>query len=155
MSSTTAVHDPEPTTATSPATGGTSRVLDVAAALARFGLALMWIYSGYTKIGAHLDVTKSIEAYQIFTPYWSDLLARVIGPLELAGGLLLLLGIHTKGTPPSAPVPAPLMRTNDCENTLGYVSMGASALNLRFDDAPPLLLPPAPPVDVADFGALL
>ena len=33
--------------------------------------------------------------------------------------------------------------------------MGASALNLRFDDAPPLLLPPGPPVDVADFGALL
>lgn len=83
-------------TATSPATGGTSRVLDVAAALARFGLALIWIYSGYTKIGAHLDVTKSIEAYQIFTPYWSDLLARVIGPLELAGGLLLLLGIKLR-----------------------------------------------------------
>ena len=96
MSSTTAVHDPEPTTATSPATGGTSRVLDVAAVLARFGLALMWINSGYTKIGAHLDVTKSIEAYQIFTPYWSDLLARVIGPLELAGGLLLLLGIKLR-----------------------------------------------------------
>lgn len=96
MSSTTAVHDPEPTTATSPATGGTSRVLDVAAALARFGLALLWIKSGYAKIGAHLDVTKSIEAYQIFTPYWSDLLARVIGPLELAGGLLLLLGIKLR-----------------------------------------------------------
>ncbi|MCP1386983.1 DoxX family membrane protein [Corynebacterium sp. TA-R-1] len=56
----------------------------------------MWIYSGYTKLGAHLDVTKSIEAYEIFTPYWSDLLARVIGPLEIAGGLLLLLGIKLR-----------------------------------------------------------
>nr|WP_256478020.1 MauE/DoxX family redox-associated membrane protein [Corynebacterium stercoris] len=71
-------------------------VLDIASAAARFGLAFMWIYSGYTKLGAHLDVTKSIEAYEIFTPYWSDLLARVIGPLEIAGGLLLLLGIKLR-----------------------------------------------------------
>ena len=74
----------------------TGLVLDIASALARFGLAFMWIYSGYTKLGAHLDVTKSIEAYEIFTPYWSDLLARVIGPLEIAGGLLLLLGIKVR-----------------------------------------------------------
>lgn len=96
MSPTTAMHDTEPTSATPPAASGVSWALDIAAALARFGLALMWIYSGYTKIGAHLDVTKSIEAYQIFTPYSSDLLARAIGPLELAGGLVLLLGIKLR-----------------------------------------------------------
>lgn len=78
------------------ARGGIDLVLDIASAAARFGLAFMWIYSGYTKLGAHLDVTKSIEAYEIFTPYWSDLLARVIGPLEIAGGLLLLLGIKLR-----------------------------------------------------------
>jgi len=38
------------------------------------------------------------------------------------------------------------MRTNDWENTRGYVSIGASASNLRLDDVP---------VDVADLGALL
>lgn len=70
--------------------------LNAASAAARFGLALMWIYSGYTKLGAHLDVTKTIEAYEIFTPYWSDILARMIGPLEIAGGLLLLLGIKLR-----------------------------------------------------------
>lgn len=76
--------------------GAATRVLDIASALARFGLAIMWIYSGWTKIGVHMDVTKSIEAYEIFTPYWSELLARIIGPVEIAGGLLLLLGIKLK-----------------------------------------------------------
>lgn len=74
----------------------TALVLDALSALARFGLAFMWIYSGWTKIGVHMDVTKSITAYEIFTPYWSELLARVIGPAEIAGGLLLLLGIKIR-----------------------------------------------------------
>lgn len=74
-----------------------SLVLDVASALARFGLALMWIYSGVQKVlESHLNLTKTIEAYEIFTPYWSDLIAQVIGPLELAGGLILLLGIKIR-----------------------------------------------------------
>lgn len=71
-------------------------VLDVLSALARFGLAFMWIYSGYTKIGVPMDVTKSVEAYEIFTPYWSEIIAQIIGPAEIAGGLLLLLGIKLK-----------------------------------------------------------
>ena len=73
-----------------------TRVLDFAAAAARFGLAAVWIYAGYTKIGNHLEVFQKIEAYEVFTPYWSDILANFIGPLELAGGLLLLLGIKIR-----------------------------------------------------------
>ena len=82
-----------------PGAGETSKsglVLDVLSALARFGLAAMWIASGATKLGKHLYVTQSIEAYEIFTPYWSSLLAHLIGPLELAGGLILLLGIKIR-----------------------------------------------------------
>lgn len=72
-------------------------VLDIASALARFGLAFMWIYSGWQKVlEPHINVTKTVEAYEIFTPYWSDLIAQVIGPLELAGGLILLLGIKIR-----------------------------------------------------------
>lgn len=72
-------------------------VLDVLAALARFGLAFMWIYSGWVKIAEpHINMAKTIEAYEIFTPYWSSVLANWIGPLELAGGLLLLLGIKIR-----------------------------------------------------------
>lgn len=71
-------------------------VLDVLSAAARFFLAYVWISAGLSKIGHHIQVTQSIEAYEIFTPYWSDLLAQIIGPLELAGGLLLLLGIKLR-----------------------------------------------------------
>lgn len=71
-------------------------VLDALSALVRFGLAVMWIYSGSTKLGNHMTVTQSIEAYEIFTPYWSNLLANIIGPAEIAGGLILLLGIKIR-----------------------------------------------------------
>lgn len=72
-------------------------VLEIAAALARFGLALMWIYSGVQKVlEPRINMTKTVEGYEIFTPYWSDLIGQVIGPLELAGGLILLLGIKIR-----------------------------------------------------------
>ena len=71
-------------------------VLDILSASARFFMAYIWISAGWSKLGAHMDVTQTIRAYEIFTPAWSDLLARIIGPLELAGGLLLLLGIKLR-----------------------------------------------------------
>lgn len=84
-------------TSTATPRNASTRVLDVASALARFGLAFMWIYSGMQKVlEPHINVTKTIEAYEIFTPYWSDLLAQAIGPLEVAGGLILLLGIKIR-----------------------------------------------------------
>lgn len=72
------------------------RILDILAFLARFGLAAMWIYSGSTKLGNHMGVSQNIAAYEIFTLEWSQYLARVIGPLEIAGGLFLLLGIKIR-----------------------------------------------------------
>lgn len=77
-------------------TSTSGRVLDVFSALARFGLAAVWIFAGATKLGNHMTVTQSIEAYEIFTPHWSSLLANIIGPAELAGGLILLLGIKIR-----------------------------------------------------------
>lgn len=73
-----------------------TRVLDIAAAAARFYLAAVWINAGYAKIGNHLEVFQTIQAYEVFTPYWSNILANFIGPLELAGGLFLLLGIKIR-----------------------------------------------------------
>ena len=85
------------TTTAAPAARDTKTlVLDVLSALARFYMAYIWISAGWAKIGVHLDTAKTIEAYEIFTPAWSDLLAHIIGPLELAGGLLLLLGIKLR-----------------------------------------------------------
>lgn len=71
-------------------------VLDVLSAVARFFMAYIWISAGMSKIGVHMDVTQTIMAYQIFTPEWSDMLATIIGPLEIAGGLLLALGIRLR-----------------------------------------------------------
>lgn len=59
-------------------------------------MAYVWIDAGISKIGVPLDVSKTIEAYEIFTPDWSYLLAHIIGPLELAGGLMLLLGVFLR-----------------------------------------------------------
>lgn len=71
--------------------------LDLLAALARFGLALMWIRAGFQKVAEpRINLAKTVEAYEVFTPYWSNLIAQVIGPLELAGGLILLLGIKIR-----------------------------------------------------------
>ncbi|MDY5785352.1 MAG: hypothetical protein SPK16_04550 [Corynebacterium sp.] len=73
-------------------------VLDIMSAAARFFMAYIWISAGIAKIGVHMDVTQTIMAYEIFTPAWSDGLARLIGPLEIAGGLLLLLGIKLRAS---------------------------------------------------------
>ncbi|APT87533.1 MULTISPECIES: MauE/DoxX family redox-associated membrane protein [Corynebacterium] len=71
-------------------------VLDIISAIARFYMAYIWIKAGAAKIGEHMSVTQSIKAYEIFTPEWSNYLAFLIGPLELIGGVLLLLGIFLR-----------------------------------------------------------
>lgn len=71
-------------------------ILDAISFIARFWMAYTWIRAGVSKLDAHMAVTQNIMAYEIFTPQWSDLLARLIGPLEIAGGLLLLLGIFLR-----------------------------------------------------------
>ena len=71
-------------------------VLDAISFFARFWMAYTWIKAGISKLDAHMAVTQNITAYEIFTPQWSDFLARLIGPLEIAGGVLLLLGIFLR-----------------------------------------------------------
>lgn len=72
------------------------KVLEAISAIARFWMGIMWIYAGATKLGNRLYMTQIIEAYEIFTPEWSSFLATIIGPLEIAGGLFLLLGLFLK-----------------------------------------------------------
>ncbi|WP_156229494.1 DoxX family protein [Corynebacterium comes] len=71
-------------------------MLDAISFFARFFMAYTWITAGVAKLDNHLNMTQAIMAYEIFTPQWSDLLARLIGPLEIAGGVLLLLGIFLR-----------------------------------------------------------
>ncbi len=78
-------------------------IFDIVSAFARFYMAYIWIKAGVAKLGQHHSVTQTIKAYEIFTPEWSSGLANLIGPLEVAGGILLLLGIFLK---PSSKVAA-------------------------------------------------
>ena len=69
---------------------------DLMSALVRFGMAAVWIIAGIQKLDARMEMTQAIEAYGIFTPEWSGYLAYLIGPLELMGGVLLLLGLFLR-----------------------------------------------------------
>ncbi|ATZ08580.1 MULTISPECIES: MauE/DoxX family redox-associated membrane protein [Corynebacterium] len=71
-------------------------ILDVVSAFARFYMAYIWIKAGVAKLGEPLSVMQSIKAYEIFTLEWSGYLANIIGPLEIIGGVLLLLGLFLK-----------------------------------------------------------
>lgn len=73
-----------------------SLILDLLSAFARFFMAYIWIAAGVEKLNKHFTMTQTIEAYQIFTPEWSHYLAYLIGPLEIAGGVLLLLGLFMR-----------------------------------------------------------
>lgn len=68
------------------------QIFEWAAFLSRIGLGVIWIMAGASKIGKIGSTTQSIEAYQIFTFEWSRFLAHIIGPVEIIGGVLLLLG---------------------------------------------------------------
>ncbi|APT85369.1 MauE/DoxX family redox-associated membrane protein [Corynebacterium aquilae] len=59
----------------------------------RFGLALVWIISGATKITEPVATKQSVAAYELFSQNVSDLIATVLPPVEIALGVLILLGI--------------------------------------------------------------
>ena len=71
-------------------------MLDSISFIARFGMAWVWIDAGVHKLGKTLDMTQAIKGYGIFTPEWAGYLATVIGPLEVIGGVLLLLGLFLR-----------------------------------------------------------
>ena len=71
-------------------------VLDIISAFARFYMAYVWIKAGASKLTDQLAVSQSIKAYEIFTPEWSHYLSYLIGPLEICGSLLLLLGLFLR-----------------------------------------------------------
>lgn len=74
-----------------------TRVLDLISFVARFYMAYIWIVAGVFKIfDSTMNTTQSIQAYDIFTSEWNYALAHLIGPLELAGGLLLLFGVFLR-----------------------------------------------------------
>ncbi|AKK06841.1 Methylamine utilization protein MauE [Corynebacterium mustelae] len=73
-----------------------TKVSDTISFLTRFGLAVVWIVAGWQKLGKTMAEAQAIQGYEIFTIEWSIFLGRIIGPLELAGGVVLLVGIFLR-----------------------------------------------------------
>ncbi|WP_235022908.1 MauE/DoxX family redox-associated membrane protein [Amycolatopsis alkalitolerans] len=70
--------------------------LDGAGALARLGLAAVWLISGAIKVADPDQFYGAVRAYQLFGGSVSSVLAAVIPFLELALGLLLVLGLGVR-----------------------------------------------------------
>jgi uncharacterized membrane protein YphA (DoxX/SURF4 family) len=73
-----------------------AHVLDLVGTLARLGLAAVWLVSGTLK-ATDLDQTVvAVRAYDVLPRAAVDVVAALLPFLEIALGLLLLLGIGTR-----------------------------------------------------------
>lgn len=89
--------DPESST-TAPADPKIRVGLDLISFLSRFGMAAIWLWAGFSKLGNEMAVAQSVLAYEMFTPEVSTFIATILAPLEIAAGLMLLLGIFLRQT---------------------------------------------------------
>jgi uncharacterized membrane protein YphA (DoxX/SURF4 family) len=71
-------------------------VRDVVGLLARFGLAGVWLVSGYLKAVDPRTTVVAVRGYQIFPESLVVPFASVLPYLEIALGLLLLVGLATR-----------------------------------------------------------
>lgn len=64
--------------------------------VARFGLAIVWLWSGTAKLLAPLDSEQAIGAYEIVPASWVPPLAVALPAFELVLGLMLLAGVFLR-----------------------------------------------------------
>lgn len=72
------------------------RILDVVGLVARLGLAAVWLVSGYAKASAPAETLVAVKAYRLLSPGVAGTVAAVLPYLEIALGLLLLIGLATR-----------------------------------------------------------
>ncbi|MFC5939861.1 MauE/DoxX family redox-associated membrane protein [Corynebacterium choanae] len=70
-----------------------STLLHWVSAISRFGLALVWLVSGGSKIIDPLATKQSIYAYQLFSPQMVNFIGTALPPVEIALGVMLLIGL--------------------------------------------------------------
>jgi len=73
-----------------------ARVLDVVGTVARLGLAGVWLVSGVLKAIDPLQTTVAVDAYDVLPPVGVDIVAALLPWVEIALGLLLLVGLGTQ-----------------------------------------------------------
>ncbi|QMV84674.1 DoxX family membrane protein [Corynebacterium hindlerae] len=81
-------------------------VFTVLSIVARFGLALVWLVSGYQKMANPMGFRQSIQAYELFSPGLVEVIALTLPPVEIVLGLFLLCGLFLR---PAAMVTAVIM----------------------------------------------
>ena len=64
--------------------------------LARYGLAAVWLVSGWVKVSDPTQTVVAVRAYQILPTGWVRPFAAAFPVLELALGLVLLVGLATR-----------------------------------------------------------
>ncbi|MCG7438577.1 MULTISPECIES: MauE/DoxX family redox-associated membrane protein [Corynebacterium] len=65
-------------------------------AIARFGLAAVWLWSGTVKLLNPLDSRQAIAAYELLPGGMIDFLAVALPAVELILGLMLLIGVFLR-----------------------------------------------------------
>src|SRR4051812_46125351 len=73
-----------------------TRMLDTVGTLARLGLAAVWLVSGAIKLADPGGTVASVKAYELIPDGLVSVVAGVLPFLELALGLLLLLGVGVR-----------------------------------------------------------
>lgn len=63
---------------------------------ARLALAAVWLYAASTKLGKPLTSARAVQAYEIFPTGVAGVIGQALPVVELALGLLLLLGLFTR-----------------------------------------------------------
>jgi uncharacterized membrane protein YphA (DoxX/SURF4 family) len=73
-----------------------SRALDIVGTLARLGLAAVWLVSGTLKAIDPDQTYVAVRAYDVLPPLGVEVVAALLPWVELALGLLLLVGVGTR-----------------------------------------------------------
>lgn len=64
----------------------------------RFGLGGLFVFAGLAKVTAHRDFERAVGRYDLLPPRLASIVARTLPSLELAAGLLLLVGLALSPT---------------------------------------------------------
>jgi uncharacterized membrane protein YphA (DoxX/SURF4 family) len=73
-----------------------ARLLDVVGTLARFGLAAVWLVSGLLKAADPDQTYVAVRAYDVLPDPGVEVVAALLPWVELALGVLLLVGVGTR-----------------------------------------------------------
>ena len=81
---------------TRPSRQGRAVVLDVVGLLARLGLGVVWLLSGIPKAANPRDTIVAVRAYDLLPRSLVEPVAGILPFLEIALGLLLIVGLATR-----------------------------------------------------------